>query len=51
MERHQAAIAVANVIIFLRHNGHVDKALQLDFAARQARADPGVLAAAWLEPV
>lgn len=51
MERHQAAMDIADVILFLRRNDRQDLAIELDEAARMAEVSPGPLAAAWLEPV
>jgi hypothetical protein len=51
VERHQAAMDIADVILFLRRNDRQDLAIELDEAARMAEVSPGPLAAAWLEPV
>jgi hypothetical protein len=51
MERHTAAMSIADAILFLRRNGKTSKAEFLSNEAKEAGVDPGPIVAAWLEDV
>jgi len=51
MEQHQAAMTIADVVLFLRRNGQVFRANLLSEYAFRAGVNPAPIAAAWLERI